>query len=386
MLYNIKRSRYYGIVLWAGLFLMIVASCRKEQYAATDALPTLQQYIGQDTSLSLFQLALERSGLDTVLSGGGPYTIFAPENSAFLKAGLSADKINGYDRQQLFDMIGYQVVIGRIGSATLQGFTSDSAVTLNKYYQPIVTLNYYGLFINGIAVTQGNIALADGILHKIGQIASPPTGDLLRVLDSLPDTKMAAYIFNQSPGLRAFITNPAAVFANNNVSTQDGAFSIESATTNNSCTLLVPSDAAFQAYGFNTPADLAALDSVTRTNLILNGILFGTFFTSDFIGGQNVGYTSNSHYKLAPGKTFIVDLAVTGLYYYDAQYQSYNQYNLSNAGQAATYEFGNDGLTLYGNGILTPPMIVQSNIVTTVGVLHVINQVFAPVGSYSPGN
>jgi uncharacterized surface protein with fasciclin (FAS1) repeats len=381
MQFTIKRNRRNRLVLSGLLSLVLLGACKKAQYNETPGLQSLYQFIGQDTSLSLLQLALERSGLDTVIGDGGPYTIFAPENSAFLAAGLSADAINGYDPKQLYNLIGYQVIKGRIGSATLQGFTSDSVTTMNTQYQPIVTLNYYGLFINGIAVIQGNIALADGIVHKTGQIAFPPTGNILDMLDSLPNTTMAAYIYHKSSGLRAFITNPAGILQRAGDYTQPG-YSVQALDPYNSITVIVPSDAAFAAYGFHTPADLAALDSVTRTTLVVNCLLYGTCFTSDFMGGRFAGGFPYN-YSAAPGKTALSDLGQTGMVYYDGVTQFPPSYNLTNV--VSTYEFGNDGLTLNGNGILTPPVIVQSNIVTTVGVVHVINQVFAPIGTYNPG-
>lgn len=386
---NITYNRPAAPFLWAYLLLAcILGACKKTPLSPNPGAPTLEQYVSQDTTLSLYQLALERSGLDTVLADQGPYTIFAPVNSAFEAAGLTADKISAYDPAQLYALLSYQVALGRIGSSSVQGFTTDSVVTLNGQYKPLVELNYYGLFINGIPVTQGNISLADGILHKIGQIAFAPTGNLLQVLDSLPNTTMAAYIFSQSAALRTLIATPLAVFQNTYPWVQQpGYYAMgDQSLDDNSITLLIPSDEAFQAYGFKSTADLAALDSVTRTNLVINGVLFGTYFTSDLIGGQYVGSLNNVRaYRVQPSKTAIYNLAEEGLNAYNPVDQSYDPYYLSTSAEPATFEFGTDGLTLLGNGVQTPPMIVQPNIISTVGVVHIINQVFAPVGAYKPG-
>jgi uncharacterized surface protein with fasciclin (FAS1) repeats len=377
------NNKWFHSLLF-GLFLLL-ASCHKEQYAATPALSTLSSYIQQDSSLSLLRLALQRAGLDSVLSSGGPYTIFAPVDSAFTAAGLTAERIAAYDTAALRNILTYHMLPGRIGSNTVTGFISDTMQSLNKQYGPIIAQNYYGLFVNGIKVTQGNIALGDGILHKLSGIAFPPTGDLLHALDSLPDTKLAAYIFHRSAGMMALAFNTAALFQPS-IAGQAGYHlsNYYGPGTFTNSTLLVPSDAAFAVYGFNSTSDLDAIDSISRTSMIVAGILFGSLFTSDFIGGRYAG-TVQYGYTTAAGRGALNGLMPENgtLIYIDGQGGTdYLQlYNTS-----GTYEFGNDGLSLYGGGVAIAPRIVQPNIVTTNGVLHVINQVFAPQGYYVPSN
>jgi uncharacterized surface protein with fasciclin (FAS1) repeats len=361
------------------LVLLCAFSCTKQQsYPATANLPTLTQYVQQDTTLNLLTLALQRAGLDSVLGSGGPYTLFAPTDSAFLSAGLTAAVITAYDPQALRNILSYHLIKGRIGSATIVGFVSDTATSLNARYSPVVTQNYFGLFINGIHVTQGNIGLADGILHKIGQIAFPPAGNLLQVLDSLPNARLAAYIYRQSVLLNGFMTVPAAIFS--------GALIIDGFDPGGyplytSVTLLIPTDAAFKAAGYNSIADLAGMDTVTRTSLISSGVLYGSLFTSDLMGGRWVGQIRNP-YQAAPGVTTLRSLAIDGSFNND--YSTGPPYPYALFNQNGSYEIGNDGLSFYGNGILTPPMIIQPNIVTTTGVIHLTNQVFTPSGDYKP--
>jgi Fasciclin domain len=388
------RSSFPGTTsfLWSLLLICSLAACHKVKETPTSNLPSLRQYIASDSTLSLLQLALQRAGLDSLLATGGPFTLFAPVNSAFLSAGLTADSIGGFDPAALRNLIGYSLVTGRIGSATLQGFVTDSAVSAVSPFPPLLTQNYFGLFIDGIPVTQGNIALADGILHKTARIALPPTGSLLQLLDSLPNTTMAAYIVNNSAGLKALATNPGPLFVPY-ATLQEGQITVSSYNDNSNgmpyttVTFLMPSDSAFRQYGFNSTADLAALDSATRTNLIENCILWGSFFTSDFMGGQIVGNIRRGQYSIAPGISIIPNLDAAGLYVYDTLYGNL-YYSMTNSQQSGdiSYEIGTDGVSLLGNGIVTSPRIVQPNFVTTGGVLHIINQVFVPTGQYAPGN
>ncbi len=376
-----KNSRLWLYCRGIGcLVLFFTFSCTKQQsYPASPQLQTLTSYVQQDTTLRLLNLAIQRAGLDSVLGSGGPYTVFAPTDSAFLSVGLTASAIAAYDPQALRNILSYHLVRGRVGSATIVGFVSDTVASLNARFSPIVTQNYFGLFINGIHVSQGNIGLADGVLHKIGRVALPPAGNLQQVLDSLPNTRMAAYIYRQSILLNGFATNPAAIFSG--ALTFDGFNPGYNVGSNSSVTLLIPTDAAFKAAGYNSITDLSGLDTVTRTSLIASGILYGTYFISDFMGGRYVG-DIRFPYNAAPGVTTLPSLAINGSFNNDYRIGPPNPYALFN--QNGTYEFGQDGLSLYGNGILTPPLIIQPNIVTTTGVIHLINQVFAPQGYYTP--
>lgn len=70
-----------------------------------------------------------------------------------------------------------------------------------------------------------------------------------------------------------------------------------------------------------------------------------------------------------------------GLSYTNSLGQNFSLNLYNNNGN---YEVAKDGLTLNGSGITASPRIIQPNIVTTTGVIHIIDQVFAPNGGYSP--
>ncbi|MBN9380837.1 MAG: fasciclin domain-containing protein [Chitinophagaceae bacterium] len=367
---------------YAGLFFLLLAafSCTKKEYNATPNVVSLSQDIQKESGLSLFRQALARTGLDTVLAGGGPYTVFAPVDSAFIASGFTADKISGYPADKLRDIISFHILPGRIGSATLAGFLSDTLQSLNSRQSPIVTQNYFGTFLNGVRVVQGNINLADGVLHKLGAVCIPPSGDILATLDSLPNTKMAAYIFHQSLGLALFARTPATLFLP--VPPQGGYHILDFnyATPYYSSTMLIPSDDAFKAYGYNNISDLAAVDTVHRTNMLASCILYGSYFTADFMGGRSVGNLGNG--SSPGGQQPIGNFANNGSVGIITANNQWNYYNLWLTN--GNYEIANDGLTINGSGVSVSPRIIQPNIVTTTGVVHIIDQVFAPNGGYSP--
>ena len=384
---------YHWRMLVLAFLLLMVNACNKKDYNATPAQPSLITFIGQENNLSIFRAALKRTGLDSILNSGGPYTIFAPADSAFTAAGLTADVVNNYDKQALRNILSFHIIPGRIGSATVTGFISDSMQSLNANYSPIITQNYYGLFLNGVKIIKGNIVTTDGVLHEINAVSFPPANNLLQTLDRLPNTKMAAYIFHKSLPMSIFATDPGQFFKK--LGPNESGFQLQMNTggiTYNSCTFLIPSDDAFKKYGYTQPSDLDQLDSASRNNLLVTGILMGSLFTSDFVGGRYVGgdpsATVNGN---APIRGYGTNANSSSLVYHTYVYNPrlkryvpkdiyYNMFNNS-----GNFEFSNDGLGLIGAGIATQPRLIQTNILATNGVLHITDQIFAPSSNISGG-
>ncbi|OQP50289.1 hypothetical protein A4H97_00115 [Niastella yeongjuensis] len=368
---------------WVWLLLPVMASCSKKDYNATPDQHTLNEYIQQGDNLTLFKQALQKTGLDTVLAKGGPYTVFAPIDSAFTASGLTSDKIAAYPADQLRDILAFHIIPGRIGTGSLTGFLSDSMQSLNKTNIPVVTQNYYGTFLNGMKVTQGNINLADGVLHKLSAIAFPANGDLLAAIDSLPNTKMAAWIIHHSVGLLQFTQDVTRMFAPTPPNFQ--GYHVVNFFGNSAppyTTWFVPSDNAFKMYGYNSIDDLAKTDTAVRSNMLTSCILLGMYFTADFLGGRYTGNGYSHGGIVAPDKPLILNLANSAYLAYYQSNGSWAYVNMINT--SGSYEIGNDGMSLMGSGITTPVHIIQPNIVSTTGIVHVIDQVFAPNGDYTP--
>lgn len=364
-----------------GIVAMVLMSCHKNDYPATPVQSALKDYIGKEQNLSIFQAALKRSGLDSLLANDGPYTVFAPVDSAFIVAGLTLDRINSYDKQALRRLLSFHVLPGRIGSATVTGFISDTMKSFNPQYSPIITQNYYGLFLNGIKVVKGNVALANGVLHEINGVSFPPTNNLLQTLDSLPNTKMASYIFHKSIPYAVLATNPASVFKKLGPNESGYQLWVNNGVVYSSLTFLVPSDDAFRKFGYNTTADLDKLDSTTRTTMVATGILMSSLFTCDFVGGRFVGSSQSS--TPANGRASLIGFGLLQYVYHDGATGQDN--NLQMYNYSGSFEFGNDGLSLLGAGIVTPPRLTQTNILANNGVVHVIDQIFAPNGNIVVG-
>jgi transforming growth factor-beta-induced protein len=129
--------------------------------------------LARNNGLSIFEQALQAADLyDTVLTGG-PYTILAPTDAAFVAAldalDLTADELFA-DTDLLTSVLLYHVIPGSV--------TSDVVVTLDS----APTLNGASISINGTSFNggQANVFLPDligsnGVLHIIDGVLLPPS-------------------------------------------------------------------------------------------------------------------------------------------------------------------------------------------------------------------
>lgn len=112
--------------------------------------------------------ALQATGLDAALAAPGPFTVFAPLNSAFDKiSGI----VSGLTNDQLADVLKFHVASGALTAADVVSRTSIDTL-LNKSFSVSVT--------GGNVVLNGNATLAatdirakNGIIHVLNDVLIP---------------------------------------------------------------------------------------------------------------------------------------------------------------------------------------------------------------------
>lgn len=265
MIKEIKMKK--NLVYTAVFCLLLFSACEKEAEHTAPQL-SITDYITRSPELKLLHAAMLRTQIDTAFANGGNYTFFAPVDSAFISAGLTLDKIQAYDPVALGNILKYHIAIGRIDGNELLGFFRQDLFTLYTPQNPIITKNYYGIFINGNKVLHANIPAANGVIQEIGQIIQPQKGHLLEVLKAAPDLTYMSAFFDEYEPARSLLLN-------------------------NRVTLLAPTDEAWKAYGFATLQDFQQADMDFLYNKIIiyyigggdYGGLGGGLFTSEFMGG-----------------------------------------------------------------------------------------------------
>lgn len=254
--------------------VMIMSSCNKN---VPDPIP-IEYPVGEGSSIgellsnpnySLLRTAVSRvPGLLTQLSDkNSVYTVFAPDNAAFGRIGITTDaQINGLPLTTLVPLIQYHVIPGQklISTAIPDSFPNAQLPTLFTLpapnTNPLVKMTTFpsrrgaNAFVNNIPVVAADIQAANGVVHGVFVPVFPPTRVLVDTLAR--DTTLSyliAAVTRADLGLPAgskyaqLLANPALNF-----------------------TVFAPTNDAFRALlaGFGLPEDITSINALPIPTLI----------------------------------------------------------------------------------------------------------------------
>lgn len=321
-------------ILTLCLLLFCAAACTRETEPPSNrAQPVMQEYLATQPDLSLFGKALKKAGLDkdVQLQSGGPFTFFVPVDSAMIRAGFTEQAISNYDAAALAKILRYHILNGRLSSSTLVGNYTQDAFSLEPGRRPKVSRNFHGIFLNGIAVTTADVELGDGVLHKINGMSLLPGTDTYDALQQHPDLTFIAYLVRHTQGWEALLREPDTLRWKGN-------------GLERGLTFLAPTDDAFREEGYDTPEELIQEDPVYLRKLLGFYLIGGRWFVSDWLDG--VELTGNRRPAL---------------------------YALNTNTMGYFIQAG--GLTFLTPFNLHVPRIIQRDILTDNGVLHIVDRV-----------
>ena len=175
---------------------------------------TIYDIVSNSTNHTTLKTAIDACALDGVLSGSGPFTLFAPTDAAFnlLPAGTVTALLN--DVPQLTDILKHHVIADSVTSAML----SNGQIVMTLLGTDItVTINASGVFIDNAQVTLADLVADNGVVHVIDAVLLPTTdcngitgGTAL--LDSC-GTCQLAYIYNFQTNVPTFVDNANILIA-----------------------------------------------------------------------------------------------------------------------------------------------------------------------------
>ncbi len=117
--------------------------------------------------------AVEAAGLAEVLSGDGPFTVFAPTDEAFaqLPAGTVESLLKPENKDKLVEVLKYHVVSGRVyADKVLQ----SGSVTTLQGSPAAVTVQDGAAKIQGATIISTDINATNGVIHVIDNVLLPP--------------------------------------------------------------------------------------------------------------------------------------------------------------------------------------------------------------------
>jgi uncharacterized surface protein with fasciclin (FAS1) repeats len=127
--------------------------------------------------------AVKAAGLVDTLKGPGPFTVFAPVNTAFekLPAGTVATLLKPENKKTLTSVLTYHVVAGRFAADELMQKASGGAFTLKTVQGGTLTvekLSDSALSVvdskgNKANITISNVLQSNGVIHVIDGVLLP---------------------------------------------------------------------------------------------------------------------------------------------------------------------------------------------------------------------
>jgi uncharacterized surface protein with fasciclin (FAS1) repeats len=234
--------------------------------------------------------ALEATGLDEVLKGSGPYTIFAPTDDAFaaLPEGLVAALLN--DLPTLSQILLYHVVPGNVRAGEV--VTLNSARTAQGESLAI-DVRGGNVYADNAMVVTTNIDTNNGVIHVIDSVMVPSSIDVAKLL--LPDVVDIAVADGR------FTTLVAAVQA---------AGLVDTLKSGGPFTVFAPTDDAFAKLPAGTVSALLN-DIPTLTDILLYHVVSGEVMAEQVVGLSNA--------TTVQGQPVVVSVDMGSVYINDAQ-------------------------------------------------------------------
>lgn len=200
MIAIVKRKAAF----WACAAAMAVTlqACNKEfEDVPAPAAPqtgiSLGQVLDADPSYSILKAAVTRAGLLSAFGTADTrYTVFAPDDAAFARSGLSLDIVNALPPAQLQAILTYHVIPQALSSAQIPADTFNIQMpTLlqlpggNPFVKNSIFPSKRGtqLYANNIPVTQPDIQVGGTVVHKVAALVTPPSQLIAQIIGADAD-------------------------------------------------------------------------------------------------------------------------------------------------------------------------------------------------------
>ncbi|TMI90982.1 MAG: fasciclin domain-containing protein [Bacteroidetes bacterium] len=316
-----KKSFFINSAMLVVMGSLIFSSCKKDDTAAKSN--TITDVVVSGSSFTTLESAVIKADLQATLSGTGPFTVFAPDDAAFTASGITTAVLNSLTATQVKNILLYHTIGSKILAADVPAGPNAKVITAGGD-SVFVTKNATGVYINGIKVNTADVPADNGVIHIIGKVLVPASGNIV-------ETAVAG-------GLDSLVK------AVTRATTAPGGDPTLAATLGSArLTVFAPTNAAFTQ--LLTALGLTKIDNIPVATLLAvlrYHVVAGRAFSSDLSNGNLA--------MLAGGNTTI---------------------NLSNGTSG--------GPTITGNGNASNKSnIIATNIVCRNGVVHLIDRVLLP--------
>ncbi len=183
-------KKFTGMALVA-LMLLSQTACNKIEEAeplepANPSGQTIREIVDTDAKYSLLKLGLTKAGLMDLLGNKlSKLTLFAPDNEAMARSGVTEAMINGLPVPQLRAIMSYHIIPQALPSAAIPGLPAPN-VQMPTLLQPLATQPLFkmstfpskratGAYVNNVPVTAVDRLAANGVIHDVYGVVLPPS-------------------------------------------------------------------------------------------------------------------------------------------------------------------------------------------------------------------
>ncbi len=252
-------------------------------YVAT-AVGNIGEVVLFNKDFTVLAAALRKAELLDAVSTTDNITVFAPDNAAFVKAGITS--LDGLSKDDLTPILLYHVLGAKVLSSQLPA--SGIAETLNGGNIYLGYLFNQRVLINGLtAISAVDIEKDNGVIHVIDRTLVPPAGDIVDIAAALADNGGAS----EFTVLVSLLTNPAY------------ADITEAIKGSSNITVFAPTDAAFGEIASVIPT----LTEAQIREILTYHAAGARVFSYDLVEGQNIIMLNGQTLKV---KAIIDDLIV----------------------------------------------------------------------------
>ncbi len=243
------------------VFTAAASSCNKDDdvIVTPDPPKNIAQIVASNPSFSLLNEAIVKANLTGALSTG-TLTVFAPDNDAFAASGITSATITTLTPAQLTDILTYHVVATPVTAANVPA--SDTVKSLQGK-NLFASKNANGVFVNGSKVKTADVSAANGVIHIISTVLTPPTKTIAELAAATPSLSLLLTAVGKA-GLATAVSGPGKY------------------------TVLAPNNAAFTAAGFPTDASINNASTTVVTDIVKAHVLATNVFSSDLTAGAVV--------------------------------------------------------------------------------------------------
>jgi len=247
------------------LSAIIFTSCKKDDETVVSPSKDVSAVVVADPQFSTLVTTLSEANLLTDLKGTGPFTVFAPNNAAFEKAGIL--EVRNLGSTYLKSIITSHVLSGTVKASDLKSGTAKTVNSKNDIY---LSKNSDGIFINGkIKVLATDVTASNGVIHVIDNVIVPPFDDfVLFTLKENPDfSEFIFLIENAGDGIPYVPNIPGSYLIFNSES--DGV------------TVFAPTNAAINEFYKTYPKSILLSNKPLLRKILLYHYLPGRIFSTD---------------------------------------------------------------------------------------------------------